>query len=44
MNKVMIPKTLSEVLYVPGLGINLFSIGAATANGLDVHFHDNEVL
>lgn len=43
INQVMIPKMLTEVLYVPGLEINLSSIGAATANGLDVHFHDNEV-
>ncbi|XP_046452782.1 uncharacterized protein LOC124200559 [Daphnia pulex] len=37
-------KTLTEVLYVPGLGSNLFSVSAATANGLIVTFDDNKVL
>ena len=32
-----------EVLYIPGLGVNLFSIGAATANGLVAHFEQNKV-
>jgi hypothetical protein len=36
-------KTLTEVLYVPGLGSNLFSVSAATANGLIVTFDDNKV-
>ncbi len=36
-------KTLTEVLYVPGLGSNLFSSSAATANGLIVTFYDNKV-
>lgn len=33
-----------DVLYVPNLGMNLFSIGAATARGTDVLFTDKEVL
>jgi hypothetical protein len=32
-----------EVLYIAGLGVNLFSIGAATANGLVAHFEQNKV-
>jgi hypothetical protein len=36
-------RTLTEVLYVPGLGSNLFSVSAATANGLIVTFDDNKV-
>lgn len=29
---------LQDVLFVPGLGTNLFSIGIATDSGIDVHF------
>ena len=32
-----------EVLYIPGLGVNLFSIGAVTAKGLVAHFEQNKV-
>ena len=35
--------TLKDVLYVPALGINLFSISTATKNGLKAHFHDDKV-
>jgi hypothetical protein len=35
--------TLTDVLYVPGLGSNLFSVSAATANGLILAFDDNKV-
>ena len=35
--------TLKDVLYVPALGINLFSISAATTNGMTAHFHDDKV-
>jgi hypothetical protein len=31
------------VLYVPGLGINLYSIGTATDAGIDVLFSNNTV-
>lgn len=34
---------LKKVLYVPGLGINLFSIGTVTAAGVQVIFDDNRV-
>jgi hypothetical protein len=36
-------RTLTEVLYVPGLGSNLFSVSAATTSGLIVTFDDNKV-
>jgi hypothetical protein len=36
-------KTLPEVLYVPGLGVNLFFIGAATASRLTAEFKDDKV-
>lgn len=42
MNQELIPKTLTEVLCVPGLGINMFIIGATTTNGLEAHFHENK--
>lgn len=44
VDKVTTSKTLTEVLYVPGLGSNLFSVGAATANGLVATFDDNKVI
>ena len=34
---------IKGVLYVPGLGTNLFSIGAATSAGAQVHFSDDRV-
>ena len=33
-----------DVLFVPGIGINLFSIGAATKNGSKAEFSDTKVL
>lgn len=42
INQVLSSKTLNEVLYVSELGINLFSIGAATENGLEANFRDNK--
>lgn len=35
--------TIRGVLYVPGLGANLFSIGAATNSGSEVHFVNETV-
>lgn len=35
--------TIKEVLYVPGLGKNLFSIVSATDAGRQVYFTDNKV-
>lgn len=35
--------TLKEVLYVPGIGTNLFSIGTATDAGINVSFSLNKV-
>ena len=32
------------VLFVPGLGINLYSIGSATDAGIEVHFANNTVV
>jgi hypothetical protein len=43
VNQKVTLKTLPEVLYVPGLGVNLFSIGAATASGLTAEFKDDKV-
>ena len=43
VNQKMTLKSLPEVLYVPGLGVNLFSIGAATASGLTAEFKDDKV-
>jgi hypothetical protein len=43
VNKIVKSKTLTDVLYVPGLGVNLFSIGAATASSLIARFEDDEV-
>lgn len=37
-------RTINDVLYVPGRGTNLFSIGAATEVGLEAWFRGNEVL
>ena len=34
---------LHEVLHVPGIGPSLFSIGCATAAGMDVYFSDTKV-
>ena len=36
-------KLIEDVLYVPGLGTNLFSIGAATNSGLEARFSDDQV-
>ena len=33
-----------DVLFVPGLGVNLFSISAATAKGAEAIFFDNMVI
>jgi hypothetical protein len=43
VNGVTTPRILQDVLYVAGLGVNLFSIGAATANGLKACFENNKV-
>ncbi|KAI9551239.1 hypothetical protein GHT06_006725 [Daphnia sinensis] len=43
VGQITTSRTLTEVLYVPGLGSNLFSVSAATANGLIVTFDDNKV-
>lgn len=43
VNQKVNSRTLTEVLYVPGLGVNLFSIGAATTSGLTAEFKDNKV-
>jgi hypothetical protein len=34
---------IKDVLYVPNLGTNLFSIGTATENGTEIHFNNNQV-
>lgn len=44
VNKKSISGSLQEVLFVPGLGTNLFSIASATKNGAKVHFSGNEVV
>ncbi len=44
VNQKASSKILTEVLYVPGLGVNLFSIGAATASGLIACFEDDKVI
>jgi hypothetical protein len=36
-------RLIEDVLYVPGLGTNLFSIGAATNSGLEARFSDDQV-
>lgn len=36
-------RLIEDVLYVPGLGTNLFSIGAATSSGLEARFSDDQV-
>ncbi len=43
VNGVAIPRILQDVLYVADLVVNLFSIGAATANGLKARFENNKV-
>lgn len=35
---------LKNVLLVPGLGVNLFSISAATSNGIEAVFSNNTVM
>ena len=40
---VKLEGTFHNVLYVPGLGINLFSIGAATDCNVNVEFTDTQV-
>lgn len=42
-NSIGISLLLTDVLYVPGLGINLFSISAATAHGIEAIFSDDMV-
>lgn len=37
-------RIINDVLYVPGLGVNLFSIAAATEVGLEARFSNNEVI
>ena len=44
VNQKVTLKTLPEVLYVPGLGVNLFFIGAATASRLTAEFKDDKVI
>jgi hypothetical protein len=36
-------RIIKDVLYVPGLGTNLFSIAAATSSGLEAHFSKDMV-
>ena len=36
-------RNIRDVLYVPGLGTNLFSIGAATEHGLEARFQGDQV-
>lgn len=43
INGVNTTRTINDVLYVPGLGTNLFSIGAATENGLEARFQGDRV-
>lgn len=43
VNETPTLKRLHDVLYVAGLGVNLFSIGAATASGLKACFENNKV-
>ena len=43
VNKFTTSKVLHDVLYVAGLGVNLFLIGAATATGLKACFENNKV-
>jgi hypothetical protein len=40
---VKLEGTFHDVVYVPGLGINLFSIGAATDCNVNVEFTDTQV-
>ena len=35
-------RNIRDVLYVPGLGTNSFSIGAATEHGLEARFQGNQ--
>lgn len=42
-NNVPTSHTLLDVLFIPGLRTNLFSIRAATCNGLKVRFVENKV-
>ena len=34
---------IKDVLYLPNLGTNLFSIGTATENGTEIQFNNNQV-
>ena len=43
VNGRLITGKLYAVLYVPNLGVNLFSIGAATQHGVTATFQDNQV-
>jgi|688.fasta_scaffold616368_2 hypothetical protein len=36
--------TFQDVLFVPSLSVNLFSVGSATKAGLEVHFKGTKVL
>ena len=40
----VIHSVMKDVLFVPGLGTNLFSVGSATNNGLEARFQDNMVI
>lgn len=44
INGSQIPILIRGVLYIPKLGINLFSIGAAITDGVEAVFSNNEVL
>lgn len=37
-------RTIHNVLYAPSLGVNLFSVGAATAGGAEIHFTDSKAV
>ena len=42
VNGVRKKHTISDVLYAPSIGINLFSVGAVTAEGGEVHFTESQ--
>jgi len=44
VNKIVNLKTLTDDLYVPGFGVNLFSIGDVTASGLIARLEEDKVL
>lgn len=43
VNGITLERIMRGVLLVPGLGINLYSIGSATDAGVEVHFANNTV-